>query len=149
MVHRIVLDIDTVDAQRAPRHVVQPGDELHQGGFGRSGAPQDPHRLPRGNVQADVGEHIFRRCIGILEIHVIKIDAAPLHPRAFPPGGRNSRHLVEHLRDAGGGGHGTGEHHEHAGNHHQGIEDLQHIAEKAGQPSHLHAARVHHAAAEP
>ena len=35
--------------------VIEPGDELHQGGFGGTCSPQDPHRLSRFDMKGYAG----------------------------------------------------------------------------------------------
>ena len=47
--------------------------------------------------------------------------------------------LVQHLDDAVGAGQGAGQQQKHIGDHHKGVHDLEHVAQKARQLAHLKA----------
>ncbi len=99
-------------------------------------------------MKADVRKHVLPRVGPVLEIDVVKIDAAALHRRAAGAVG-NGGLFVQHLENPFGRGHGAAQHQEHVRNHHQGVQNLKHIAQKAGQLAHLQGADGNHVAAEP
>ena len=66
-----------VDADRAVRHIVEPGDQLAQSRFTTAGGPHHGDGLAGANVEVHVVEH--RHVILIGEGHMVHVDA-PLHP---------------------------------------------------------------------
>ncbi|CAN3960162.1 DUF3848 domain-containing protein, partial [Dysosmobacter welbionis] len=64
-------------ADRAVRHIVEPGDQLAQSRFTTAGGPHHGDGLAGANVEVHVVEH--RHVILIGEGHMVHVDA-PLHP---------------------------------------------------------------------
>ncbi len=94
----IVPHVPTADLDAALRGVVEPGDELHQGGLGRAGAAQDADRLARADVQLDAGERVLRRLGAVLEGHALKVHAAVRDTSVTASGGEErAAVLVQHL----------------------------------------------------
>ena len=70
-------DVAAVDADGAVRHVIEPGDQLAQGGLAASGWPHHGDGLAGADVEIHIVEH--RQVILIGEGHMVHIDAS-LHP---------------------------------------------------------------------
>ena len=135
MLHRNPVDIDL-----AGGGFVEPGNQLDQRALGRSGLADNPHGLPRLDVEGDVGEHVLLRLSLIFEIDVVEADVSALHPDILCLVVPDIDLLVHDLGDPFPGSQGPGHHQKHVGEHHQGVEHLHHIAEEAGQLAHLEAA---------
>ncbi len=76
----IVADIDTVHENPASRHVVEPGDELDQGGLAGACLADQGHGLAGCDAQADPADGLVAE-IPVLEVHVGELDLT-----AEPPG---------------------------------------------------------------
>ena len=132
----IVPDIHAAHLQRAPGDIVQPGNQLHQGGLGGAGGAQNAHGGPGGNVEIHMLQGVQLGLLGVAEGHILKIDGAVLHVLHRLFGGGEVGRLRQNLRAPAHGGPGHNHHHEHHGEHHQAGENLggvgEHGAELAG-----------------
>ena len=73
-------DVHSVDEDGAGIHVVEPHQQIDQGGLAGTGGPDDRHRAARLDDQRDVADH---RCAGTVgEVHVPELDA-PRSGRQF------------------------------------------------------------------
>ena len=75
----VVPDIDAAHFQSAGGNVIQTGNQLDQGGLGRTGDTQDAHGHTGLDVQIDVLQRIPGRGFGIAEGYVLKVDGAVGH----------------------------------------------------------------------
>ena len=115
-------------------HIVQPGNQLHQGGFGRTGTAQDTYSGAAGNVQVYILQGHILGSLAIAEGNILKVDRT-----------------VGNLCDRAGGGAGEvgllgedlvaalkrraahGKHHKHHTHHHKGGEDLGGVGEHGAE----------------
>ena len=136
--HGVVLDRPAAHADDALLGLVEPGDELDQGGLGGAGAADDAHGHAAFDVEINVAEVPLLRVAAVLEGHMVKVHGAVGH-RQIRRGGPigDVWDLVQHLRHALGAGNGPGEHHHDHGHHHQAHEHLGDIGEEGGQEAHL------------
>ena len=73
-VQREVAVVVPADAQDARLRLVEPADQVHDGGLAAAGRPDQRDRLPALDVQAEVGQH---RLVGlVVEVHVVELDVA-------------------------------------------------------------------------
>ena len=70
-----VLDIDAVDENLPPLHVVIPADQVQDGALARAGGPHEGHLLPRLDDKAHVPEDIVLPIVG--EPHVLELNPPP------------------------------------------------------------------------
>ncbi|CDD41178.1 uncharacterized protein BN642_00507 [Collinsella sp. CAG:398] len=75
----IVAHVDAAHLHGALGHVVQAADEVHERGFGRTGAAHDAQGLAALDVQVDLGEGAVLRLLGVVERDVVEVDRAVLH----------------------------------------------------------------------
>ena len=71
----VVFYVYTAHADRTGDNIVQAGNELHKGGFGRTRAADNPHRFSRPDNKVRIVDYFF---IGIRSIHKIGIGKAYL-----------------------------------------------------------------------
>ena len=146
----VVPHIPTAHQHPAGGDVVQAGDQLHQGGLGRTGAPQNAHCRAGGDGEVDIGEDQIVLFSIIAEVHMVEDHRAVGHLCLWVAGVVvDIGDLFQHFQDTAGGCHRPGKHHEDHGDHHQGHQNLGHIGDEAGQFAHLQRAGVHHSAAKP
>ena len=147
--HVVVPHVHAAHQHPALGGVVQPGDELHQGGLGGAGAAQDAHGLAGLDVQVDVFQALLAGVLGVAEADVLKDHRAVLDllHRILPV--LQIALLVEQLGNTLGGGAGHGDHHQHHGEHHQAHEDHHDIAEHAGELTGGHGAAHNEMGAQP
>ena len=75
--HQVILPHITAAHQDAAfRCIIQAGDQLHQGGLGRTSAAQDAHCLAGLNGQVHVGQGILGSIGMVLEADIFKPDTA-------------------------------------------------------------------------
>ena len=129
----VLAHVHAADLHAALRHVVETGNELHEGRFARAGAAEDADGLARGNVEVDVPQRVFLRAGGILEAHAVKVHGAVRdgHDRRGGIGERGL--LAQDLADTLDGFGGHGEHHIDHGDHHQRHEHLNAVGEHGGK----------------
>ena len=129
--------------------VIEAGDQLDQGGLGGTGAADDAHGGTRRNVQGDVRQSVFLRLGVVFEADIFKVDGAVLDGGHRPGGVGQVGLFGEHLPDAAGAGQGPGHLKKDAGEHHDRVEHLEHIAEEGGELAHAHGTQEDEIAAEP
>ena len=128
MCHRILLYRNAVHLHHAFGGVIKSRDQLHQRRLGRAGLSDDAHGLARFYMEGNIRKHIFLRLFFILEPHMFKVHAAAFHfdvPDFFV---RQIHLFVDNLQNSGAGRHRARQQQKYIGNHHQGIQNLQHIA---------------------
>ena len=137
----ILPHIHAAHLQAALGHIVQPGNQLHQSGLGRAGAPQDSNGGAGGDVQVHFLQRPVLGLLGVAEGDIFKVDGAVGHlgDGVFCRGGEGG-FLAEQLTAPLHGGAAHGEHHKHHGQHHQAGENLggvgEHGAELTGGEPH-------------
>ena len=145
----VVVDGMAVNTERAGSNVIKPRDQLDQRTLGRTCSAEDAHRLSGLNGEGNVGEDIFLRLRAVFKINMIKGYGAFFNLQILRVFLCNVDLLVQNLRNAGAGGQRTGQHQEYIGDHHERIQDLEDVAEKAGQLPHLHFLYEDQVAADP
>ena len=60
---RIVLHIDAVHQHFALRRVIEPGDQIDDGGFSAAGTADDADRLSFLNQEVDIAQRLFPRIL--------------------------------------------------------------------------------------
>ncbi len=117
----VVPNVHAAHLHAALGDVVEPGDELDQGGFAGAGAAQDAHGHAGPDVQAHMVQGVAAGFLGIAEGHVFKVNGAVLH---FGDGGLGivqSGLLSQNLAGPAKGRSGHGQHDHHHGYHHQRV----------------------------
>ena len=126
-----LLHVHAVHLHTALRHVVQPGDQVDEGGFAAAGAADDSGGLPGQRRKGHVLQHRFLRA-GVGKGNVVERYRAAL-------GGVGSRGRfrgqylrlqIQHLQNALGGDVGAGHDDEHGARHDEGGDDHDHIDDK-------------------
>ena len=117
----------------ALRCIIEPGDQLDQGGFPAAGAPHDAHDFPAPDGQGDVPEHRFPGTAFILEGNLVERHRSVLDRfhRLF----RRSEgaFFLQHFPDPLDRFFRKGQHHQDHGHHHQGPQDLEAVGEQGGK----------------
>ena len=72
----VISDIQTADLQSTFGHVIQTGNQLDQGGLGRTGAADDANGSAGGNMQVHFLQGTVMGGGGIAETDILKIDGA-------------------------------------------------------------------------
>lgn len=114
-------------------HVIEPGNQLDQGGFAAAGASHDSHHFPAPDGQSNVLEHRFPGTPFIL-----KRDPLEIH-RAVPDGfhrvsrGSEGTGFFQHFPDPLDRFFRKGKHHHDHGQHHKGSQDLEAVGEQGGK----------------
>ena len=145
----IVPHIAPADPDGALGGVVQAGDQLDQRCLGRAGAADDAHGGPCRDMQRDIGQGVFLGLGVIFEADVVEVHGAVGDDGGRVFGVGEVRLFGQHLADTAGAGQRAGHLQEHAGEHHDRVEDLQHIAEEGGQVADAHGTVEDEGAAEP
>ena len=146
----VLAHVHAADLHAALGHVVEPRNELDEGRLARARAAQDADGGAGGDVQVDVRQGVLLGVGGVLEGHVLKIDAAVLHGFDGVGGADKGRLLGQHLADALGRLGGDGDHDIDEGEHHQAHEHLYAVGHHGGDLAHVDdgaAARDHKARA--
>ncbi len=93
-----VPQVDAVPEDRAVRRVVEPAQQLHQGGLARTVQPHERQRLPVPQTEADPAQHP-RVLVGVPEPHVPELDALPQRRQRGGVGGdRQIRRAVDEVQ---------------------------------------------------
>ena len=128
----VAAHVQTAHLHTAGGHVIQTGQQLHQTGFGAAGAADDAHRFAGGNVQIDIGKHLFA-VLFIGKAHMVEFDGTVLHLGDGVLAVGEAALLAQHLGHAAGAGGGHGHHDEHHRQHHQAHEDVHAVGQHAHQ----------------
>ena len=131
----VVFYVHPAHAHRTGGNIVQAGNELHKGGFGRTRAADNPHRFSRPDNKVRIVDYFF---IGIRSIHKIGIGKAYLtvfylHHRMLRIG--DVRLLIQNFCNAVCGRTGNGNHHKDHRKHHQAHHNLRGIRKQRHQRS--------------
>ena len=135
-------DVYAVEQDLALAGLVDPGNQVHQGGFAGSGGADNGGGLAGTGHKADVLQHRTVR-LGVMEGDVPELQRGErtdisVVGAVVPDGGL----IVENGVDPADGGHGPGDHVHHHGRSHDAHQDLHQIGDKRGQGTDLHAAGV-------
>ena len=81
--HRVAQRLKGVGADILSPHghtslgnIIEPGNQLHQGAFGRAGAADDAYGFSGTDVQRDIREGVFFCICFVFEENMVKIDPA-------------------------------------------------------------------------
>ncbi|MPM45443.1 hypothetical protein SDC9_92130 [bioreactor metagenome] len=121
----IVLYVFAADRYRTVGRVIEPRNQLHERGFGRTGRAEDTDDFAGANVQVDVRKRHAFRLFRIAEADVVKVDRAVcnrLH-RMFGAGKRAL--LAQNFDDTPTGFVCNRDHDKHHGEHHQAHQCLK------------------------
>ena len=121
----IILDVDSVHKDFAPRSIIEARDQGNQRGFSASRCADDGKRLSLFNAEGDIGDSLLLR-LGIGKGYVLKLyrsNFACIALCALGNGCLSVKHLVNtlgrHLR--------CGKHHKHHDHHHKGHDHVGRI----------------------
>ena len=98
------------DRDPAAQHVVEPGDEVHDGGFAGAGGSHNGVHLPAGDGEVNVGEQRLLRIVGEGHMLVADIRVGHVRPTAVFRGG-DGIFQIEIVKNAGEEGQRAGEVH--------------------------------------
>ena len=146
--------IHPVDGHPAAGGVIEPGNQVEQGGFAAAGGTNDGRGLAGQCRKADLLQGVIVGT-GVAEADILKPDhTGPLFAlqglfghfrRRVMDGGRGVQHLVDTV-----GGHArTGQHDCHHGQHQEGHDNLHGVGDEGNHLAHLHGPHIHGLAAEP
>ena len=150
----VVPHVHPVQQHRTAGHVVETGDQVHQGGLSGAGAAHHGDELAGLDGEVNAAEHVLTGAAGVvLEVHVLELHLAlglgelSGGEGAVLDGGLRLQHLV----DTAGAGNGPGELEEAHAQHHDAHEDLEDIGDEGGEVANEHlpaddlaAAQVEH-----
>ena len=148
----VVPHVHPVHQNRAAGDVVEPGDEVDQGGLAGAGTAHNGHKGTGLYGEADVGEHVVAGAGG----HIFEGDVLKLH-LTLGGGERlllgvrlifHRRLGVEHFVDAVGTGLGAGELKQRHSHHHNAHQNLEDIVDEGLQVAQQEALGHHHLAAQ-
>ena len=149
MLHRILSNISPINANFTVADIIKSWNQLYKRGFRRTGTTENTDRAAFFNVQRYITQNEFLCLLPVLEIHMIKRDIPMLHRRCCLWQITDIHLLVQHLKNTLTAGNGSCQHQKDIADHHQRIQNLQYIAQKSGQLSHLHRTGKNHIPAEP
>ena len=150
VIQGVILHIVTAHQQFAAVYIIQPGNQLHQGGLGRACAANDTDGFTRVNVQVDMAQGQVFPVLGVAEAYIPEGDGAILTLEIrVGPIVLDVDVLVEDFHYTPCGSQRDDGHNKHHGDHHQGHEDLGHIGNEAGQLTNGKGAADDHLSAEP
>ena len=146
---RIVFHVDAVHQHLPFRGVVEPRDEVDQGGFALAGAANDGNHLAGLGSEGDVGQDVIAGAGGV----IFKGDIPKFHLTClFRQSGcgtvLNVRVGVDDFKDTLGAGLGTGIHQQAHSHHHNAHEHHEDVVQQRGQQANLQVAAQNGLAAQ-
>lgn len=129
----VAAHIHAAHLHAAARYVVQPGDQLHQGGFAAAGAPHEADCLPALYVQIDILQHRFPRAAFIGKFHVVEGHGPVGHGLHRVCRRREGALFPQHFHDPLDAFFRKGQHDHDHGQHHEGAQDLEAVGQQGGK----------------